>query len=479
MAPDFTVDLPEQDPDEDDDSDGGDDTDGGGDDEVMSNEMIKPLSSTPAHLRRYKLSLLDQLCPKAYLSFIYFYETNNNTSTESNIADDISNKLKKSLSQVLTLYYPLAGTFTDENYVNCNDNGVLFVEARALKSQLTDDLKNKPSTTPCELNEFLPFQLDQLTELPLGIQLNIFESGGVAIGVCLSHRLVDDLSSLFFIKNWMAIARGDEGAVVRPELVSAASLIPPKDMASYDPSQVVQKSNTVITKRFVFNACKVEALRAKYEEKTNQENSPKWRLSTMEALSAFIWSRFVAATKIVPEPAFNIRTIHHTVNLRPMFDPPLPPHSFGNFYTSSVTIPPLSSSSSSKEEDCNYGLARAIGEDIRKINKEDVENLRSVGDEFMDSLKKGTEIFVKGDMVSLVFTSVCGFPAYEADFGLGKPTWVSSGARCFKNVIAFLDNIMGDGVLEAYICFKPKDMAKFEVDKEFLALVISPTDAST
>ncbi|PON64730.1 Transferase [Parasponia andersonii] len=435
--------------------------------EVISSEIIKPSSPTQDYLRRYQLSFLDQICPKAYIPFLYFYELNDSTSELSSIADDISNKLKKSLSQVLTLYYPLAGRFTNDNFIDCNDNGVLYLEARVLRSQLSDVINNPIF---CELNELLPFKLDELAELHLGVQLNVFETGGIAIGVCVSHRLADDLSSLVFIRNWMAIARGEEGAAVQPEFVSA-SLLPPKVTTGYDPSVVIRKNNTVVTKRFVFDARKVEALRAEYEAKTIEETSPKRRLSRIEALSAFIWSRFVAATKVENEPAFNIRTIHHAVNLRPVFDPPLPEHSFGNFYTSSTTVPgPLSTSG---EEYC-YDLAKTIGEDIRKIHKDALENLRHVGDEFMDSLKKGTEIFVKGEMVSLVFTSLCGFPVYEADFGLGKPKWVSTGARCFKNVVGFLDNKMDNG-LEAYICLKPDDMANFEVDKEFLALV-SPFD---
>ena len=429
--------------------------------EVISNEIIKPSNSTPDHLRRYQLSFLDQICPKAYLPFLYFFELKD--KNKSNIAD-ISDKLKKSLTKVLTLYYPLAGRFTNDNLVDCNDNGALYLEARVLDSQFSKVIKNP---IPYELNELLPFQLDELAELPLGVQLNIFESGGIAIGVCLSHRLADDLSSLVFIKNWMAIARGEEGAIVQPEFVSA-SLLPPKNTGGYDPSVVIQKKNTIITKRFVFDAPKVEALRAKYEKNTSEENTPKSLLSHIEALSAFIWSRFVAATKVESEPAFNIRTIHHAVNLRPMFDPPLPEHAFGNFFTSSVTIPPLSSGG---EEYC-YDLVNMIAKDIRKIDKDALENIRHVEDEFMDSLKKGTEIFVKGDMVSLVFTSLCKFPVYEADFGLGKPAWVSSAARCFKNVVGFLDNKMNDG-LEAYICLRPEDMEKFEVDKEFLALVSS------
>ena len=63
-------------------------------------------------------------------------------------------------------------------------------------------------------------------------------------------------------------------------------------------------------------------------------------------------------------------------------------------------------------------------------------------------------------------------PAHEvmADFGWGEPAWVSSAARCFKNIVGYMDNKKGDG-LEAYICLDPEEMAKLEADKEFLAFV--------
>ena len=38
--------------------------------------------------------------------------------------------LKKSLSEILTLYYPLAGKIKDDLCIDCNDDGAYFVEAQ-------------------------------------------------------------------------------------------------------------------------------------------------------------------------------------------------------------------------------------------------------------------------------------------------------------------------------------------------------------
>lgn len=89
----------------------------------------------------------------------------------------------------------------------------------------------------------------------------------------------------------------------------------------------------------------------------------------------------------------------------------------------------------------------------------------------LENLNKYTGRLTRGEVVELIVTSLCQFPFYEADFGLGKPSWVSSSAaRGFSNVVGLMDNKTGDGI-EAYIRLKPDDMAKLEADKEFLAFV--------
>ena len=63
--------------------------------EVISKEIIKPSSPTPDHLNHYKLSFNDQLSPP-----VSFYAPDH-SDIKFNI-DDISNRLKSSLSEVLT-----------------------------------------------------------------------------------------------------------------------------------------------------------------------------------------------------------------------------------------------------------------------------------------------------------------------------------------------------------------------------------------
>ncbi|GMN49116.1 hypothetical protein TIFTF001_018289 [Ficus carica] len=369
--------------------------------EIISNEIIKPSSPTPDHLRQYQLSFLDQLSPRSYTPFLYYYDLNYaHSADDSDFIADVSDKLKKSLSEALTGFYPLAGRLISDQFLGCSDEGIVYLEAR-VKSKLSEVVVNP---IPPELNKLLSFELDEIAELPLGVQLiNTFECRGIAIGLCFSHRITNALSRLMFIKSWMAIARGEKDAAVRPEFVSA-TLFPPRDIGEYDTSFTIAKKDTVITKRFVFAAASIQGLRGKYEQNLNGEiTNPNRPLSPVEIVSAFIWSRFAKATKSDQTKKFH--TIHHAVNLRPKLDPPLPLHSFGNYYRPSTMIPSSSVSilicNDNVGEDCSFmhGLARKMGEDIRKIDNDFVENIRKSGDEFVENLKKGAERLVQGNLV--------------------------------------------------------------------------------
>ncbi|KAI3932745.1 hypothetical protein MKW92_028011, partial [Papaver armeniacum] len=112
--------------------------------EVVSKESVRPSFPTPKNFRTYNLSGIDQLLPAFYMDHILYYS--NLDSNDSSIGDDEEDKnmifsassrhrcdvLKKSLAETLTRYYPLAGRIKDEKSVECNDEGVDYIEARVV-----------------------------------------------------------------------------------------------------------------------------------------------------------------------------------------------------------------------------------------------------------------------------------------------------------------------------------------------------------
>ncbi|KAI4336630.1 hypothetical protein L6164_015131 [Bauhinia variegata] len=415
--------------------------------EVMCSEVIKPSRPTPDHLRKYQLSFLDQISPLVYNPLLLFYA--NDPTKQFN-----SNTLKKSLSDVLTHFYPLAGRLVANTFVHCNDQGIPFSEAR-VKCQLSQLIQNP---LPAQLNHLLPFQLDNVTDLTFGVQFNVFDCGGVALAACLSHQIADALSFFTFLNAWAAVHLAGAPLPIpfpKPHFVSA-EIFPPKDISGFDPRSGITKDN-LICQRFVFDAPVIEALRAKYADTSSSK-----RPSRVEALSAFIWSRYVAVS-LSQEPQRTYAIIH-AVNLRPRMEPPLPPNSFGNYYRFVMTIIPSGDGE-------GEGVVRQVREQINKIDKEYVRKLQEGGKEHLDFIKDTSQrVLVKGEMVSFSFTSLCRFPLYDADFGWGKPTWVASPALTFKNLVVFIDTKTGAGI-EAYISLTAEDMAKFQQDAHLLACV--------
>lgn len=176
--------------------------------QIFSRKLIKPSNPTPGHLRSFKLSLFDQLAPPLYVHILFYYLLDENHSRARN--DKRYAQMEKSLSRVLSEYYPLAGRFLkDELLIDCADQGVEYFEAQ-VNGKLAEFLQGGPEIEL--LNKFLPWDpppSPYLVTSPLvAVQINKFDCGGVVLGIRISHFIADASSMMTFLKEW---ANGSTG----------------------------------------------------------------------------------------------------------------------------------------------------------------------------------------------------------------------------------------------------------------------------
>ncbi|EEF52853.1 Salutaridinol 7-O-acetyltransferase, putative [Ricinus communis] len=259
--------------------------------QIVSKEDVKPSIPTSPHLRTFQLSLLEQLMPPhSYAPIVLFYPMNK-SSTHLDVTKRLK-LLKTSLSETLTLFYPLAGKIENELSIDCNDEGANFVETRV--NCCLDEFLIQPDLML--INKFLPFPLivkESAEKIYVtNIQANVFECGGIAIGICISHKILDGAALSTFIKGWTTTARPCK-EVVYPKF-TAASLFPANDLWLRDSSEALWGSffrkGDCITRRLVFDASAIDKLKEKAT--CSVMKCP----TRVEAVSAFLWKSAVAAS---------------------------------------------------------------------------------------------------------------------------------------------------------------------------------------
>ncbi|PPS00746.1 hypothetical protein GOBAR_AA19920 [Gossypium barbadense] len=350
--------------------------------EMMFKESIKPSCPTPYHLRTYRLSLLDQLMPSAHVPMIFFYSPINTDFNHMNIVGERLERLKQSLSETLTIFYPFAGTIKDGLYIDCNDNGVQYVEAKV--SCCLSEILSNPDILM--IRKLLPSNISRLVSSDAGIpvamiQVNILKCGGIVIGTQTSHKIIDGPTSTTFLKAWAASARGSAIATLKAK-ASSSSVVP-------NPTSV-------------------------------------------ESVSAFIWICFTTATRI----RYGSRrpsVLSHIVNLRGKTATSLPEHSIGNL---------LWIATAQCDAEVNLELQSLVGllrKSLMETSGEFVEELQGERgfQKVLKCLTELGEVHSNGGADYAAFSSMCK-PMWVSPGGID--------GLVFQNLVFLIETRNGDGI---------------------------------
>ncbi|KAM7497728.1 hypothetical protein LguiA_022142 [Lonicera macranthoides] len=409
--------------------------------QAISSETIKPSNPTPSHLKRYNLSVMDQINPRIYMPVILFYP-NYECDSQQNIAQK-SFQLKRSLSETLTQYYPFAGRLISENCVHCNDNGVEYEEAQleCTMSEVVDE----PDDVALKLllRDGLAWSYLNYDSSLAVVRANFFACGGMAIVVCFSHKVADGCTICNFLIYWAAVSR-QSGELVSPHFISS----PPNNSVTL-PEYLHEKKQHWVTRRFVFNNSKIASLKTLVAE-TGVQNPTR-----VDVITALLYKCAIAAARETLgffEPAY----LTQLVNMRPKLVPPLPETSVGNLFWR-ITVPTWD------ETEANVNI---LSDRIKKAKKQ-IKGLKS-----LDEIEELSEPQEFVNHRKYLCTSMCGFPINKVDFGWGKPVRLSFGGTSLNNMFLLMDTPSGDGI-EALVSLTNQEMIALEADKELLEFASS------
>lgn len=445
--------------------------------ELVSRETIKPSAPTPPNLTIYPLSLIDNQVAPNSIPLVYFFPNQSPEEHDNNNRDQLllGSKilaLKKSLSKALSIYYPLAGRLKDRVSIHCNDQGVSFLLTQT-KHNLSAFFNDQLEETSISLKSLFPDELqweDMGSSSSLvAIQINCFACGGIAIGVCMSHK-AGDVSVLFnFINDWALLNRNEDSTTEELLLTggSASSSSSPPPFPQGDlpilPEFVFVKQSTV-SRRLVFQGSKIQSLKAVVSN-DKVENPTR-----VEVVVALIYKCAASALGLTNDN--DAPLLRASCNLRKRMVPPLPEKSIvaGNLVWSFYA-----SNDNKRETTTTTELHDSVSrtrEGLSEFCDKYVKNFGDVSFAFEFMKQNASTSLPKKKLhaapaATLFFASWRGFGAYEADFGWGNPMWVATCGCPVRNAIVLMDTRDGDGI-EAVVNMEEGVMARFECDVELL-----------
>ncbi|XP_050229922.1 vinorine synthase-like [Mercurialis annua] len=426
----------------------------------MSKEMIKPSSPTPPHLKIFKLCLIDQFFPSSlYTPLLLFYPINQNNTTTN------LEHLKSSLSSYLSLFYPLAGRINDATSIECNDEGVIYVQAN-VHCPIIDILEHPP-----EVQELEQFFLPEITtsEPLLLVQVSSFSCGGIAIGLRMSHKIADAATICIFLKGWAAMASSSE--LLCPDLTTASSVLPPLSdpiISVPPPDEMPCLPSKPFVKRLVFDGSKIAALKA------NATSSSVANPTRVEAVLALVWKHIINTSNLTSGfPKFHLCS--NFVNLRNRVVGPSSENAVGNLVAQ--CFGKIESGNSNELELKN--IVSSLRKGLKEFNKNWIEKFQENDGKsaFFGLLKEIGEYQEISELDWCNFSSLCKMPLYDsADFGWGKPKWIAfPRADLPMNSALLMDSEDNDGI-EVWLSLKRENMALILQDQQLLNFAkVNPT----
>lgn len=415
--------------------------------------MVRPAQETPK--RNLWNSNVDLVVPSMHTPSVYFYRPNGSSSFFD------AKVMKEALSRVLVPFYPMAGRLRrDEDgriEINCNGEGVLFVEAET--GSVVEDFGDfAPSL---ELRQLIPAvdYSSGISSYPLLVlQVTYFKCGGASLGVGMQHHVADGASGLHFVNTWSDMARGLDLTI--PPFIDRTLLRardPPQPAfhhIEYQPPPPLKasadnKSEPAAVAIFKISRDQITALKAKSKECGNTVN-----YSSYEMLAGHVWRCACKARGLSDDQETKM---YIATDGRARLRPQLPPGYFGNVI---FTTTPIAVAGDLMSKPLWYSASR-IHDSLARM---DNDYLRSALDYLemqpdLSALVRGAHTF---RCPNIGITSWTRLPIHDADFGWGRPIFMGPGGIAYEGLAFLLPSPTNDGSQSLAISLQSHHMKLFE-----------------
>ncbi|XP_031125299.1 methanol O-anthraniloyltransferase-like [Ipomoea triloba] len=429
-------------------------------------QLLVPAKPTPHEIKELS-DIDDQKGLRLHISMIMFYRANPLMK-----ARDPVEAIRDALAEALVWYYPLAGRIIhgineDKFMVDCNGEGILFVEADSNFSleDLGDAIK-----PPCLYSKELLYQVsgsDGILGCPLMlVQVTRLICGGSVVAIRVNHVLTDGLGLAQFVKAVGELAQDASSPSTKPvwrrELLTAKHLPPPLQ-TTYDYPEygiVSHKSiidqDKLVSRSFFFGPKEMKAIRRKLPPQTKPR-------SKFDLITASIW---ICRTRALEFDADETVAVICAINVRDKGPPELRDGYYGNAVVTSGAVAKARRLLGLLGSPLEYAV-----ELIEKAKSRVTEDyVRSVVNFLVSNGRP--PLLRSRSSIAVTDLSRLGFD--EMDFGWGKPVYggtMDGGASATAITHARYRNSDGeDGVLVP-VFLPPAAMKKFEEEmKKFTAL---------
>ncbi|KAM3307658.1 hypothetical protein P3S67_009401 [Capsicum chacoense] len=287
---------------------------------TISKKIIKPFTPTPSTQRWHKLSLLGQGLAHLYISLVFFYPKNQ-VNAIPNWPKQLSNLLANSLSKALTYYYPWAGRLKDNAVIECDDHGAEFLEVQI--SSPMDKVVNHPDSNVKDMTFPQGVPWGNCVDRALIVaQLSHFDCGGIALSVCMSHKIGDGSSVHCFLRDWASLTRSTN--TIRPSPFFVEDSILQSPIGPLVSPVIGLQIDQCVQKRFIFSSTKLSALKSSIDVQNVTSN---------EAVNALLYKCAAFSACTVNSGSFKRSQLIQFSDLRAMISLQLPPNSIGNLIT--------------------------------------------------------------------------------------------------------------------------------------------------